>query len=194
MVGLDPAPGGANSYETAAGPAATAANSANRSALGVDTDNNSADFTLAAPSPAACGCVAAGGSFTGTIAEIQGTNTDTSPRLDDTVTTTGVVTARYPSGGFAGFFMQTDGTGVGDATPGASDGIFVFLGTANAASAPALGAKVEVTGTGDGVLTVSPRSARPARRTSSPTAAGDGRDPVVGGVPDHQRWSRGPRG
>ena len=63
------------------------------------------------------------------------------------MTTTGVVTARYPAGGFNGFFMQTDGTGgTVDATPGAADGIFVFLGSTNAATAPALGAKVTVTG------------------------------------------------
>ena len=35
-------------------------------------------------------------SFTGTIAQIQGANTPTSPHLDDTVTTTGVVTAPVP--------------------------------------------------------------------------------------------------
>ena len=82
---------------------------------------------MAAPSPEACGCVPAGGPFTGSIAEIQGTNTDTSPHLDDTVTTNGVVTAKYPVGGFNGFFMQTAGTGGAvDATPGASDAIFVF--------------------------------------------------------------------
>ena len=57
------------------------------------------------------------------------------------------MTARYPAGGFNGFFMQTDGTGGAvDATPGAADGIFVFLGSTNAATAPALGAKVTVTG------------------------------------------------
>ena len=39
------------------------------------------------------------------------------------------MTARYPTGGFNGFYMQTDGTGGAvDATPDASDGIFVFVG------------------------------------------------------------------
>ena len=52
MVGLDPA--GTNSFEGSAGPAATATQSANRNAAGTDTDNNSADFALAAPSPEAC--------------------------------------------------------------------------------------------------------------------------------------------
>ncbi len=37
------------------------------------------------------------------------------------------MTAKYPVGGFNGFFMQTAGTGGAvDATPGASDAIFVF--------------------------------------------------------------------
>ena len=127
MVGLDPSASGTNSFETAAAPAATATQSANRAADGADTDDNSDDFALAAPTPTGCGCVPAPGPFTGTIAEIQGTNTDTSPHLDDTATTNGVVTAKYPVGGFNGFFMQTAGTGGAvDATPGASDAIFVF--------------------------------------------------------------------
>ena len=41
--------------------------------------------------------------------------------------TEGVVTAAYPTGGFFGYYLQTDGTGAGDdATPGASDAIFVY--------------------------------------------------------------------
>lgn len=47
MVGL----GSAKSFETAPGPNTSAVRSANRSAAGADSDDNSADFTLATPSP-----------------------------------------------------------------------------------------------------------------------------------------------
>lgn len=58
------------------------------------------------------------------IADIQGTG-DESPLVGETVTTRGVVTASYPTGGLNGYYVQTPGTG-GDETPGASDGIFVY--------------------------------------------------------------------
>ncbi|RKS72798.1 hypothetical protein CLV35_3049 [Motilibacter peucedani] len=80
-----------------------------------------------------------------TIAQIQGTDTDTSPFAGRSVTTTGVVTAAYPTGGFNGFFLETGGAGgTTDATPGASDGIFVF-GSAAAAQV-SVGESVQVTG------------------------------------------------
>ena len=78
------------------------------------------------------------------IADIQGTG-DVSPLVGETVTTRGVVTAVYPTGGFNGFYLQTAGTGgETDATPGASDAVFVF--SAAAAADVALGDHVEVTG------------------------------------------------
>ncbi|WP_245993545.1 ExeM/NucH family extracellular endonuclease [Flaviflexus salsibiostraticola] len=76
-----------------------------------------------------------------TIAEIQGTGSAT-PLNGQKVTTDGVVTAVYPTGGFNGFYMQTPGTGgeIGDA----SHGIFVYT-----ASAPTVevGQYISVTGT-----------------------------------------------
>jgi 5'-nucleotidase len=142
MVGLATA----TSFETAAGPGASSTQSAQRGTDGADTDNNAADFTLAAPTP-----TPGGGTppppppASATIAEIQGTDAAVSPLLGQTVTTRGVVTAAYPTGGFNGFFMQTEGTGGGtDATPGASDGIYVF-GSAAMAVAPQIGDLVEVT-------------------------------------------------
>ncbi len=76
------------------------------------------------------------------IAEIQGTGPATT--LTETVTTRGVVTASYPTGGFNGFVIQTEGTGPHNKTVGASDAIFVYgSGTAN----QTIGAFVEVTGT-----------------------------------------------
>ncbi|WP_460772421.1 ExeM/NucH family extracellular endonuclease [Microbacterium sp. GXF7504] len=95
------------------------------------------------------------------IAEIQGTG-DTSPLAGQTVTTRGVVTAAYPSGGMNGFYLQTPGTGgTEDATPGASDAVFVYGSTAVAKVT--IGDHVEVTG---------PVSEYRGMTQLSPTAAG----------------------
>lgn len=80
------------------------------------------------------------------IASIQGTNTDTSPYANQTVTTEGVVTAVYPTG-FNGFFLETGGAGgteANDATPGASDAVFVF--GADSAGQVTVGESLRVTG------------------------------------------------
>ena len=77
-----------------------------------------------------------------TIAEIQGTS-GTSPLAGQATITRGVVTALYPNGGFNGFYIQTPGA---DATPGASDAIFVF-GPAIDETTLAIGDSVEVAGT-----------------------------------------------
>ncbi len=82
-----------------------------------------------------------------TIAEIQGTGEE-STLLGETVTTTGVVTAHYPTGGFNGYVIQTPGTG-GDidlSTHTASDAIFVY-GPGGIANEVALGDTVEITAT-----------------------------------------------
>lgn len=90
------------------------------------------DFQVAAPAVAV------------TIAALQGTNTDTSPYAGQAVTTEGVVTAAYPAGGLNGFFLETGGAGGDDATPGASDAVFVF--GSQAAAQVAVGDSVRVTG------------------------------------------------
>ena len=97
----------------------------------VDTDDNAADLTRGEPTPTSSG----GGStdpepdpdpVEATIAQIQGTG-DTSPLAGQQVTTTGVVTAAYPTGGFDGVYLQTAGTGGTPKVPGdASDGIFLY--------------------------------------------------------------------
>ncbi|TWH04268.1 5'-nucleotidase [Nocardioides sp. J9] len=94
------------------------------------------------------------------IATIQG-NSDRSPYAPATgtgqgpeqVTTTGVVTGFYQdpafaNSGFDGFTIQTGGTGGStDATPGASDGIFVYYGNNNPVpSGIEVGDSVRVTG------------------------------------------------
>lgn len=77
-----------------------------------------------------------------TIAEIQGEG-EASGMLDTRVTTTGVVTAAYPTGGLNGIVIQTPGP---DETPGRSDAIFVYLGSGTNVEV-AVGQHVRVTGT-----------------------------------------------
>jgi 5'-nucleotidase len=98
----------------------------------------SASFSFQIASPAAAVPIAA----------IQGTNTDTSPYAGQSVATEGVVTAAYPVGGFNGFFLETGGAGgtpADDATPGASDAVFVF-GSISTGQVT-VGESVRVTGT-----------------------------------------------
>ncbi|KGM14196.1 ExeM/NucH family extracellular endonuclease [Cellulomonas bogoriensis] len=77
------------------------------------------------PTPAA---VQDASEATHTIAEVQGTGAST-PLAGSTVAVEGVVTADHTTGGFRGLYVQTVGSGGQDtSTPGASDGIFVFLG------------------------------------------------------------------
>ncbi|MEX3610220.1 ExeM/NucH family extracellular endonuclease [Rothia sp. LK2588] len=78
------------------------------------------------------------------IADVQG-NGAASPFSGTTVTTRGVITATYPTGGLRGYFIQTEGSGgAQDATPGQSDGIFVY--SPNTVSNVKIGDYVEVTG------------------------------------------------
>ncbi|MFE6254659.1 ExeM/NucH family extracellular endonuclease [Agromyces sp. NPDC057865] len=78
---------------------------------------------------------------TNTIAQVQGTGAAT-PLVGQTVTVEGVVTADHRVGGYAGVYIQTPGP---DTTPGASDGVFVWL---NGKSTPsfAIGDLIRVTG------------------------------------------------
>lgn len=153
--------GTATSAESAAAAKTANATSVQRIQPGVDTDNNAADFTVAAPTPMNSGAPAGvgtpvdpapeapapvepGPAAVTPIAEIQGTG-DASPLVDKTVTTEGVVTAVYNEGGKKGFYLQTAGTGQAAKNPGdASDGIFVYMG--NRTDYPAAGASVRVTG------------------------------------------------
>lgn len=145
--------GTSNTFEGAAATAPagnTDVKSLNRT-NGADTDDNRADFSLSSTiTPQNSGGTDPGTDpgtepTTATIAEVQGT-TDVSPFDGKTVTVQGVVTGDYRTGGYKGIAIQTQGSGgATDATPGASDGIFVFLN----ALAPTLeiGDLVSVTGT-----------------------------------------------
>ncbi|MFF5625649.1 ExeM/NucH family extracellular endonuclease [Microbacterium sp. NPDC012755] len=144
--------GTSNTFETAAAtpPAGnTDVKSLNRTG-GTDTDNNSVDFTLSASvTPQGSGGTDPGTDpgtqpTKATIAEVQGT-TDVSPLNGKTVTVEGVVTADYRTGGYKGVTIQTQGSGgANDATPGASDGVFVFLNALTPTLA--IGDLVSVTG------------------------------------------------
>lgn len=134
--------GTSNTFETAVAQAPSSTRdvrSVNRTD-GVDTDDNSADFTLETtitptnakgeteatdPGPDPDPDPQPGEKVS--IAEVQGTD-GASPMVGQTVTVEGVITADYRTGGYDGIVIQTPGSGgADDATPGASDGIFVFL-------------------------------------------------------------------
>jgi len=139
---------GAASYEgSAAAASATATQSLNRTDTGADTDVNSADFTLAAPSPQSSGTGDDGGDggdggepSTVAISDIQGSG-DTSPLVGQTVTTEGVVTADYATGGFNGFYVEDPS---GSPADGRSDAVFVYGSTA--AAGVEIGESVSITG------------------------------------------------
>ncbi len=141
--------GSSNTFETAVAPAPSATTSIARTATGADNDNNATDLKAGAPVPENTASTGGGGGCgsgpaTGqTIAEIQGT-TDTSPFVCKNVTTAGVVTASYPTGGLNGFYLQTAGTG-GELPAGhdASDAVFVYLGSQT--GYPEIGDHVQVT-------------------------------------------------
>jgi 5'-nucleotidase len=149
--------GTSNTFETtaAAPPSGTTdVKSLNRTNF-ADSNNNAADFSLSATitpqgsgpaTPPVDPPVDPGTPAPKTIAEIQGTGAE-SPLTGATVTTTGKVTAVFPTGGLNGYYLQTAGTG-GDLTAtnhAASDGIFVY--SPATVAAVQTGDYVQVTGT-----------------------------------------------
>jgi len=80
-----------------------------------------------------------------TVAQLQGA-TDTSPYAGRTVTTRGVVTATYPTGGLDGYVVQTPGTGgaLDLSTHLSSDAVFVY--SSATASSVEVGDYVELVG------------------------------------------------
>ena len=142
-------------FETAT--ATTSGSSATKSvsrSSGVDTDNNSNDFTITDISP---------GTDTVPpvdpppvdppnpndvipIADIQGTDAE-SPLVGETVTTEGFVTAAYPVGGKNGVVIQTPGTGGTTSHEGPSVGVFIYFGSAGVPNDIAIGDFIVVKGT-----------------------------------------------
>ena len=142
--------GGATDANSETKPAGATDNttSVQRKEDGKDTDDNSADFEIAAPTPKErrkSGDPKPQSEIT-PIAEIQGTGAE-SPLQGKTVTTEGVVTAVYDEGGKNGYFLQTGGTGTAKNPGDASDGIFVYLGKDPApGDYPKRGESLQVTG------------------------------------------------
>ncbi|WIM97019.1 ExeM/NucH family extracellular endonuclease [Actinoplanes oblitus] len=93
------------------------------------------------PEPQPTGCTTP---VTNTIAEVQGPGA-ASPLAGSKVTVEGVVTAVHTTGGFNGFYLQTEGTG-GTHSGTASDAVLVYGSTANL-PAVSIGDKARVTGT-----------------------------------------------
>lgn len=147
------------------------ASSFHRLAAGKDTDNNDADFIVAKPNPmnssgdATSAIPSNVGGATGesgnvetpavptdpvtppsttqiSISEIQGTGSASS-FVNQEVSTTGVVTAAYPTGGFNGVYIQTPGAP--REVPEASQGLFIY--SSKMAQSVQIGDYVEVTGT-----------------------------------------------
>ena len=117
---------------------------------GVDTDDNAADFTAASSfAPTNSAGVTYGGTDPGDpgptpttpIHEIQGTGS-TSPLVGQTVTTTGFVTAAYPTGGYRGYTIQEAGSG--SDLDDSSDAVFVY--SSATVGQVAIGDYVQVTG------------------------------------------------
>ena len=162
------------SYEGAAtGVALTSTTSAQRAAAGTDSDNNADDFSEALPTPRtpAAPRPPPPAEFTGSIAEIQGTDTDTARSPATTVTTEGVVTAAYPTGGFNGFYLQTAGTGGGtDATPAPPTRSSSTASAAAGDRRPSATTS-QVTGAGQASSAARPRSTVADRPTTSPPLA-----------------------
>ena len=106
---------------------------------------------LSAAAVAAAGALVAGVlaappayAATVSIADVQGSAL-LSPLAGQSATVEGVVTGDHRTGGYRGIYVQTEGSGgATDATPGRSDGIFVFVG--NRTFDLAIGDKVRVTG------------------------------------------------
>jgi 5'-nucleotidase len=133
------------------------------------------------------------------IAQIQGAG-DVSPLAGQTVTTRGVVTAAYPTGGFNGFYIQTPGTGGAlDAAHTASDAVFVYGSAATAkvkvgdhvevtgpvsefksASAKTPGTLTEISPSADGVTVLSAQAAAVAPASVAWPVTDDAREKLEG--------------
>jgi 5'-nucleotidase len=143
--------GAAASDYAGAGPTPAPSNSASvsRDDAHSNTANNASDFTPTnPPTPSACGtaCVPPPAPPEAkTIAEVQGTGTS-SPLAGQDVVVEGVVTAAYPTGGFSGFYLQTQGTGPEPDSSRRSDGIFVHQDEGALDGDAVVGNYVQVTG------------------------------------------------
>lgn len=142
--------GASTTFEGAAPASGYSVTSSLNRTEGRDTDDNAADLTAGAPTPTPCGAACdpeAAEPVDPTpmqIAEIQGPGAS-SPVQGDTVVTTGVVTAAYPTGGFDGVYLQTAGTG-GEDLDDLTASHAVFVSSLDLARDVQVGDHVEVVG------------------------------------------------
>ncbi len=157
--------GSHTNFETqAATSSGTSAEKSVNRTKGADSDNNTADFTVADISPKNSASDPGGdpeptdppteptdpptdppsGEIT-PIADIQGTGA-ASPLQGQTVTTEGFVTATYPEGGKNGIYIQSADTGGTTSHAAPSVGLFVYDGSAALPSGVEIGDFVEITG------------------------------------------------
>lgn len=185
--------GTSNTFESAAASAPTLTESIARADTPTgDTDSNAADFAVGSMTPESSGGAGtpeptptATPTATPTptpttppttaptvsIAEIQGAG-DASPLVGQTVTTTGVVTARYPSGGYNGYVIQTAGTGAQGEGRTSSDAVFVY--SSASVGAVSIGDHLQVTGAVsefNGLTELTPTSAATVVKLDEPAAA-----------------------
>lgn len=181
--------GTSNTFESAAATAPTLTESIARADTPTgDTDSNAADFAVGAMTPESSGGAGTPEPTptatptptptappttapTVSIAEIQGTG-DASPLVGQTVTTTGVVTARYPSGGYNGYVIQTAGTGAQGEGRTSSDAVFVY--SSASVGSVAIGDNLQITGAVsefNGLTELTPTSAATVVELDTPAAA-----------------------
>lgn len=138
----------ATSYETTVESSAGSVTTAFARSNGVDTDDNEADFSPATSfTPTNSVGVTYGSApvvppVAKTISEIQGTGS-ASPLISTSVTTTGFVTARYDTGGYNGYLIESAGGGT--TVDDSSDGLFVY--SSATVGSVAIGDYVQVSGT-----------------------------------------------
>ena len=159
--------------------------SAYRFPVAEDTNNNNTDFLVGSPSPKAPG---AGGPFTGTIAEIQGTGTDRRPRTATPPPPPASSPRRTPPVASTASTCRPPAPAArATPTPDASDAIFVYVGASGARLDPGRGrhgdvvgmvtrvrgmTQIDATVTADPSPTAAPppRSSRTPARSRAPTA------------------------
>ncbi|PWF26124.1 ExeM/NucH family extracellular endonuclease [Ancrocorticia populi] len=118
---------------------------------GVDTDNNKNDFTVGDITPMNSGndpeepTDPVDPNEITPIGDIQGTGL-ASPLVGKTVTTEGFVTAKYPTGGKNGIYIQTEDTGGTTSHEAPSVGLFVYDGSAALPKGVEIGDFVQIKG------------------------------------------------
>jgi 5'-nucleotidase len=151
--------GAANHFAgSASAPPTSNATSVSRDADASNTADNAADFIAGPPTPEGREpgptptptptptATQEPEPETVTIAEVQGTGA-ASPLVGSTITTTGIVTAHYATGGYDGYVIQSAGTGGALDLDAHTASDAVFVSSPGATGEVTLGDTVQITGT-----------------------------------------------